>query len=411
MSVKTDIGIALKTSMDGYTTRPRVNLWKGIEAELKRKKKRSFLRIILIGILILFILTISFFMANKNTSSPNDPTKTEINSLNDDNINKKEKTKDSTSNKKNDPKNLDANVHDLTNSVESKLPKPLSFEKNTNTNDSNSESLINNRRPNAFDPKLRNINTQKSKENLLLNPVAFQNPKNETSFQKDRIEKPKSPKQIRLSPLDLQRLGELELKIDSIQIKKMEETTREEEIEIKEFNWSLFPHIALDRYHAFGRNATEQNSLNYGIYLSYYSSKRLLLRAGFKALNLQQSFANDSIQRKVGYSEIPMEARYFITHKSRLKTSFIVGGSYLFLRDATFTDFRNNITRDNRDFYIRNIFTLNAGLGLHYDINKRWRMNLEYIFEYHSTPFTRKQDYSPHNSSLSFGVEYRFHLK
>lgn len=409
MSEKKDIGTALRSKMDGYTTKPRVNLWPGIEAKLKRKKKRGFLRIILIGFISAFIAIFLIYELGYNSSST-DPIDSEINSLTDDQT-ENEKSKDSIDSSTNkEPKSSDYNRNDTSNDHSRELPK-LTLEgssstKNTQEEDTDSKSSKKNRgdKRNAdrSDLKQNDLNSKGGKNDLSIDLSVT-----------GKSSKDKTPNESNLLPVDLKRLGELKLKLDSIQLykgKNLQDSLSSEEEE-KEFNWSLFPYVSLDHYNAFGRTTTEQNSFNYGIYLSYYSTKRLLLRSGFKPLNLQYNFQNNERQQQVKYSEIPMEARYFITNKSRFKSSFIVGGSYLFLQSATLIDFTNNISRDNRDSFNRNIFSLNAGLGLHYDLSKRWRVNLEYIFEYHPTPFTRSQEYSPYNSSLSFGIEYRFFWK
>jgi opacity protein-like surface antigen len=406
MSAKTDIGSAIKNSMDGYVTRPRVDLWPDIEAKLKKKKKRSFLPIIVVGIIAIFMGILWMFVWNDSTPSPVDPTKTEINPLDDNKDNTDASSKDSLDqNNKNksdskDSTTVDANgVNPSTNSKRG-LTTPFSKENDSNSKSSKANSK-DDRSTSKSNPKSSNINSNQGDNKLSLDLQVT-----------ETTSKDKTPSQVNLLPVDLIRLGELSLKIDSIQLYKGASTqdTITPEVE-NEFNWSLFPHVSLDRYNAFGRSTSDQNSFNYGIYLSYYPTKRLLLRSGYKGLNLQYNFENNSRQQQITYSEIPIEARYFITHKSRLKSSFIVGGSYLFVQNATLIDFTNNITRDNRDSFNRNIFSLNAGLGVHYDLSKRWRMNLEYIFEYHPTPFTRRQDYSPYNSSLSFGFEYRFFWK
>jgi hypothetical protein len=212
--------------------------------------------------------------------------------------------------------------------------------------------------------------------------------------------------------LDAKRLDSAAIKIDSIQLKNFESLKDSINTDAEENpNWSLFSYVSLDRYNAFGQTVTDQSTFNTGIFLSHYPFDRLALRVGFRRLDLQYNFQNNERQQQVQYSEIPVEARYFITHKSKLKTSLILGGSYLFLQEATLIDMVNNTTRDNRNLYNRNIFSYTAGLGLHYQLNKHWQVNLESWFKYHPAPFTRNQGFTPYNLSLSFGVEYKFYWK
>lgn len=424
MSAKKDIGTALKTAMDGYETKPRVNLWPAIEADLKRKKKRSFLRILLIGI-VTFLVGVSLFLTwSQESSSPKDSVNTETHPSDNSNTQQendsiKNNTKDISTN----PNGKDAENIDSTDNKEYPKTDIDAAHPSINTNrevpklTTKTTSSTQNRRGNngskKTNPRSQNIQPQNGQNTLSINPNSLvKNAQDDILYKKDSLLKSRKPNKTQLKPVDLKRLEALTLKIDSLRLKNfgsLKDTTTSEKD--KEYNWSLLPYISLDRYDAFGLATTDQNSINQGIYLSFYSEKRLAIRTGFKRLNLQYNFLNNTRQQQINYSEIPMEARYFIGHKTRFKTSFIVGGSYLFLQNATLIDFTNNITRDNRDFFNRNIFAINAGLGLHYDLTKRWRMNLESRFNYHPTPFTRKQSYTPYNLSFSFGLEYRFFLK
>jgi len=368
MSTKKDIGSVIKSAMEGYHSTPD-DLWIHIESKLKRQRR---IRMLLLLLLLLGITTAGVVYINT----------IDKNSVSSEKTNKVTSDPDLNSN----PTSIDSISKKNTDEV---VKEP---ENGTNLKELDTNS------------KLKLTQTKESKS-----PTKKTIVKNDKNNYVKGIQKNKNLYRSLLSMVEVHRSDPLELSIDSLQLFKGPTLDENQEEFIEESIWRFSPFVSLDHYNTFGRSTSQQNTLNYGAYLYFYGSQNLALRIGFKKAGLQYNFeGTTSRQQQVSYSEIPIEGRYFFNSKNAFKTSFRVGGSFMFLQNATLIDLDNNTSRDNRDIFTGSTFSFNTGIGLHYDISHKWRLNLESAFKYHITPYSRSQNFSPYNVSLSFGVEYGF---
>ena len=154
-------------------------------------------------------------------------------------------------------------------------------------------------------------------------------------------------------------------------------------------------------YDAFDQNTSNNTSFNYGLLAGYRLKNRVFIRTGIKNINLNQTFIKDSIQIKnqVKYLEFPLEIKY-VTKEAKLSPYLSGGISYFMLQDAK----TNN--ENNSDY--GSTFSLNAGIGLEYELSENILFNLEPNFTYQLQPFKRNDDISPFIFSVNFGIIYRF---
>lgn len=374
MSTRKDIGNVLKLAMEGYATTPD-DLWPAIESKLKRQKRIRLLwwLILLAGLIVMtaIILNIS---------------QTSISSSDEDNI--------STPIQNKNPKNpLETESTKQLISADSvsieTAEKELEVEKNGSQQ--KSEPIKSNEASNSGQNKNDHINTRIHKDN------------SETEI----IRRNQSPYNLLLTMFEAKELGQLQLVIDSLEFGQ---TIPPVEKAKTERTWRFSPFASLDHYNAFGRSTSKQNTFNYGVYIYFYATDYTALRLGFKKAAFQYNFLdrNDAYQQQVSYVEVPFEVRSFFNKERNFKTSFIGGGSFLMIQDASLTDIDNRTILDNQDIFTPSSFSINVGFGLHYDLHSRWRLNLESLFKYHVQPFSRNQSFNPYNFSLSFGIEYGF---
>ena len=371
MSEKKDIGNVLKSAMDGYNASPD-DLWPAVEASLKRQKRIRLLMWLLLLLGIAITTAIIFHNTNTDTSS-SDKFKDALPTL-----------QDIEKNSLESKKNQNASPSD-------------SLSKGTIKREADSEN-------NTTQQKLELIQTYSAKNTRKNDQIDLNTKDNEST---EIIGRSQSLHRNLLSMLEVKQLGNLQLVIDSL---KMIETKSSPAQEKTERTWRFSPYASLDHYNAFGRSTNKQNTFNFGAFLYFYASNYTALRIGVKKMNLQYNFLdrNDAGQQQVSYLEVPLEVRSFFNKEKKFKTSFIAGGSFMMVQDATLIDFENNSMMENKDLFTSSSFSLNAGLGLHYDLNSKWRLNLESLFKYHVEPFSRNQSFSPYNLSLNFGVEYGF---
>lgn len=371
MSTKKDIGSVIKSAMEGYSTAP-VDDWGAIEAKLKRQRRLKMLMLLL---LLLSITAVGVLYLN--------------------NVNKESESSEKTNQIKSSP-NLDPNpatLDSVSHKTIDEIKEVKESENITHAKESDTD-------PNSKLNTGKNNTSSADKTTIANNQVSNSGDAYTTATKFRHF----------LSMLEVQRMDPLELTIDSIQLLGTPTLNENLEEETEESIWRFSPFVSVDHYNAFGRSTSKQNTFNYGAYLYFYGSQNLALRIGYKNLDLQYDFqeANTARQQQVSYTEVPIEGRFFFHSENKFKTSFSIGGSFMFLNEATLIDFDNNITRDNRDIFTGSTFSFNSGLGLHYDLSPKWRLNLESAFKYHLTPFARNQSFSPYNLSLSFGVEYGF---
>ncbi len=373
MGTKKDIGEVFKQSLNGYTATPD-DIWGNIEAQLKRNQRRKFLFFWLLGLFV--FIPASYVFYQYNISSP------EI-------------------------ENLQKNAVESPSQNEFNPSNPLV------TNDSLQQKLNDSITVTLLKKRHINIESQKDTKNIISKRNTGINPKATLDSISKRM-KVRNYSFARL-PVNIKELQtdslELTFKDFSQNLIKKDTLPENEAYHGTIFKrWSLSTYTALDHYNAFGRETSNQFTFNQGVFIQYRGTRKIAFRLGHKKLNLQYNFSdiNGERQQKLSYTEIPLAVKYSLNNESRLKPSFILGTSFLFLQEATISSTINNTVNSNKNIFRRQLFSLNAGLGLQYRISKRWSVNAESSFNFHPYPYTSSVNFYPYTISINAGIEYHF---
>lgn len=214
----------------------------------------------------------------------------------------------------------------------------------------------------------------------------------------------------------------------------------------------------------FADNRTSSDAnLSYGVQVQYQVNNRLAVRSGVNRVNLSvntndiefavapaafdvgSKFVNGNIAYTVGdkgtlinrfaqaaptegldlpevnafegllnqqfeYWEVPVELSYAVLN-NRFKVNVFGGFSTLFLQDNSITAISGQ--RETELGSVGNLnslsFTTNVGLGLQYDISKRFAINVEPVFKYQLNPYTDSSIGSqPYYMGVYSGLRFKF---
>jgi len=122
------------------------------------------------------------------------------------------------------------------------------------------------------------------------------------------------------------------------------------------------------------------------------------------------TFSSGEIQQNVGYIEIPLEAIYVLSDK-RLGVEIIGGMSTLVLNNNEIflesNGLRTNLGTSNALNGVS--FTTNLGLGLHYKVTEKVKLNIEPSLKYQLNAYRNSVgEFKPYYVGLYTGVNYRF---
>ena len=368
MGIKKDIGTVLKETMSNYSATPD-GVWQNIEAQLKKQRRRKLFIFWLLC--LLFLIPSSYVIYEYTTPSSE--------------VENTQNTIPEFPQKKDDE--IISKEIDSLNSDEKSLVKPI-------------QTAVSKTSIEAIDDDKLNT-SKKSTGNQENNDVVSLLEKL-TFVRSSLIMKPAFINEIEQDSLSI---------VNHLPSGIGKEVPLEDEFKGNTFmRWSVKPTISFDQYGAFNRETSNGLTTNYGVYLQYKGTEKTIFRIGYKDLSLQYDFQNVStnFQQKVSYTEIPLEIKYSLNSKHRVRPSIITGVSYLFLQGATIFNANTNSIRSNKNDFSRQMFSLNLGLGLQYQLNKHWNINLESIFKYHPYPYTKSVSFYPYNISVSVGIEYHF---
>lgn len=128
-----------------------------------------------------------------------------------------------------------------------------------------------------------------------------------------------------------------------------------------------------------------------------------------------QSFFNTnnivSIEQNISYIEIPVGFQYRFINK-RISFSVNPGLSLLILSNneiyATAASGQSIFV--GRETNLNGLsLAFNFGLGGHYNINKKWRLNVEPVFRYQLNPYANNlSNFRPYYIGAQFGMSYKF---
>ncbi len=128
-----------------------------------------------------------------------------------------------------------------------------------------------------------------------------------------------------------------------------------------------------------------------------------------------QSFFNTndvvSIEQNISYIEVPLDFQYRLLNK-RLALSVSPGVSLFVLSNneiyATATSGESVFV--GRETNLNGLsLAFNFGLGGHYNINEKWRLNVEPVFRYQLNPYSNNlSNFRPYYIGAQFGMSYKF---
>lgn len=114
------------------------------------------------------------------------------------------------------------------------------------------------------------------------------------------------------------------------------------------------------------------------------------------------------LNQRLGYIELPLEIEFAIVDK-RFGINLIGGASTLFLNENSISihagDFSTELGESNN---LNNVsFSTNIGVGMDYNISKRFQFNLEPMFKYQINTFS-SGSFQPFYIGVYSGVSYKF---
>lgn len=122
------------------------------------------------------------------------------------------------------------------------------------------------------------------------------------------------------------------------------------------------------------------------------------------------NISNGSINQRIGYIEVPVEAVYVLSDK-RLGIEVIGGVSTLFVNDNEIAIESDGLrTPIGASSSLNDVsFTTNVGVGLNYKVTEKVHINMEPTLKYQLNAFdTSAGDFKPYYVGLYTGVSYRF---
>ncbi|WP_299523425.1 hypothetical protein [Winogradskyella sp.] len=245
----------------------------------------------------------------------------------------------------------------------------------------------------------------------------------------------------------------------------------DEKEEDEQSRWSITPNVAPVYFSSLGQGSTIHNQFNnntkssdinmsYGITGSYAITKKLSVRAGVNRVDLNYatadviafngadtasrsadaqgniSFKNNQfvslvsldilnrsstpealntkvtgdIDQRFGFIEVPLELEYRLLDK-KFGVNVIGGFSTFFLnQNEIYADIDGSSTLIGEANNINSTsFSANFGLGLDYDLSKRWNINLEPQFKYQINTFNNTfGDFRPFFIGVYTGLKFKF---
>ncbi|WP_111682113.1 outer membrane beta-barrel protein [Winogradskyella tangerina] len=368
MASKEDIGFAVKSRLEQHTASPDDVVWANIESQLRKKKRRRFIYIWLVGGLLGLFAGTMWYTNSFNTSNPENTISNPSNST----------TIISESDQ--------IGENDTTKIVNSDDVKSFT---STNIN----TSLVNKTQP--ISTKNLSNKTQKSSDDKIQDE-----PNRNTSESNDSTDNEQThlPQQTELGEIeeeenntDEEIIPEKELEDELNKSEKIKDSLPSE----SQSRWSFTPHIIGSNYGALNATTSDNFSINYGLYVSYRMTEKAYVRTGIRKLDLEQRI--DSLTNSSKYLEIPLEIKYVPFDKKL--NPYVTGGlSYFILQDSNASNMME----------YRATLGLNVGLGVETKLFNKLYLNLESNFNYQLQPFRENNAIHPYIFSIQTGIEYRF---
>jgi len=220
-----------------------------------------------------------------------------------------------------------------------------------------------------------------------------------SSTKKSNIEAEKSQKNLDSTLTNAEKIAENKKTKKNEKVKKEEKKTPN--------RWSVFPHVSVDFYGSFNNTFPKNASTNYGLYLGYEMSEKVTLRLGVNRLklNFNKEVNNMEEGAELTYTEFPIEVKYKIMD-NKIRTSVLFGFSHLSLDEVRIKPDLN--MPSNLDVLRESNYSFNVGFSFQKKLSKKLYLNLEPNFKYHLNPTLKKSIFTISNTSVLFGVEYKF---
>lgn len=127
-------------------------------------------------------------------------------------------------------------------------------------------------------------------------------------------------------------------------------------------------------------------------------------------LNLKNSEQNARLIQDLSYLEVPIELQYALIDR-RVGVNLIGGVSTLFLGDNEISvksdNFSDVLGSANNLSSVS--FSTNVGIGVNYNLSKRFMINVEPMFKYQINPYTDSSvDFKPYYLGVYSGLSFKF---
>lgn len=435
---------------------PHANVWKNIEKQISKKKKRRILPLWLrlAGAAAILLLVISSGLWIFNSSDKDQIVPKEIIITDSDNKNDLLNENDSK----------DKIVNEVNPSTAKKSQEQNLISKSTKEKDQISVVKSQTRDRNNKNQEIANTKSQKVANNAV---VATNITQEEDS--KNKVNK-FSNLQTSEAGIALEEASDVkEPSKNDIQTVLDKTDIEEKNVENKETKWSIGSTIAPVYYNTLSNGSpidgslsdndkTSNGSVSYGLKVNYKLNDKLSFQSGINTLELgyttenvatllsssllensstnintniegvslavistERQNSDSSIQRSsiddsgtldqtLGYVEIPMELKYNISQK-KLGVNVLGGFStyFLYRNQVSFTSFGKTTTLGEASNINSLNFSGNLGLDFDYNISKKLYINISPVFKYQFNTFSRSSGgFQPYYLGIYSGLNFRF---
>lgn len=435
---------------------PHANVWKNIEKQISKKKKRRILPLWLrlAGAAAILLLVISSGLWIFNSSDKDQIVPKEIIITDSDNKNDLLNENDSK----------DKIVNEVNLSTAKKSQEQNLISKSTKEKDQISVVKSQTRDRNNKNQETANTKSQKVANNAV---VATNITQEEDS--KNKVNK-FSNLQTSEAGIALEEASDVkEPSKNDIQTALDKTNIEEKNVENKETKWSIGSTIAPVYYNTLSNGSpidgslsdndkTSNGSVSYGLKVNYKLNDKLSFQSGINTLELgyttenvatllsssllensstnintniegvslavistERQNSDSSIQRSsiddsgtldqtLGYVEIPMELKYNISQK-KLGVNVLGGFStyFLYRNQVSFTSFGKTTTLGEASNINSLNFSGNLGLDFDYNISKKLYINISPMFKYQFNTFSRSSGgFQPYYLGIYSGLNFRF---
>jgi hypothetical protein len=435
---------------------PHANVWKNIEKQISKKKKRRILPLWLrlAGAAAILLLVISSGLWIFNSSDKDQIVPKEIIITDSDNKNDLLNENDSK----------DKIVNEVNPSTAKKSQEQNLISKSTKEKDQISVVKSQTRDRNNKNQEIANTKSQKVANNAV---VATNITQEEDS--KNKVNK-FSNLQTSEAGIALEEASDVkEPSKNDIQTVLDKTDIEEKNVENKDTKWSIGSTIAPVYYNTLSNGSpidgslsdndkTSNGSVSYGLKVNYKLNDKLSFQSGINTLELgyttenvatllsssllensstnintniegvslavistERQNSDSSIQRSsiddsgtldqtLGYVEIPMELKYNISQK-KLGVNVLGGFStyFLYRNQVSFTSFGKTTTLGEASNINSLNFSGNLGLDFDYNISKKLYINISPVFKYQFNTFSRSSGgFQPYYLGIYSGLNFRF---